>query len=151
LDARKKLSESETGLSKNIYERGVDGQGFGRIRSKGDAALFGGKSTQDMKNHLAVPGSRPLADFLPTVTLAAKNLATEMTNHNVKQKNLKGEPPITDEHVQNNRSVREMLGKRGIQPETLAPEEDLKKLERRVKGTEKKLGRTKGLPKGKRG
>lgn len=151
LEARKKLSESETELSKNIYERGVDSQGFGRIRSKGDAALFGGKSTQDMKNHLAVPGNRPLADFLPTVTLAAKNLATEMTNHNVKQKNLKGEPPITDEHVQNNRSVREMLGKRGIQPERLAPEEDLKKLERRVHKTEKKLGGTKGLPDGKKG
>ena len=150
LDARKKLSESETELSKNIYERGVDGQGFGRIRSKGDAALFGGNTTQDMKTRLAVPDTRPLADFLPTVTLAAKNLATEMTNHNVKQKDLKGEPPITDEHVQNNWSVREMLGKRGIQPETLAPEEDLRKLERRVKGTEKTLGKTKGLPKEKK-
>ncbi len=149
LDARKKLSEFETELSKNIYERGVDGQGFGRIRSKGDAALFGGKTTQDMKKHLAVPGIRPLADFLPTVTLAAKNLATEMTNHNVKQKNLQGEPPITDEHVQNNRSVREMLGGRGIKPEALPPEKDLKKLERRVKGSEKKLGKAKGLPKGK--
>ena len=151
LDARRKLSESETELSKNIYERGVDGQGFGRIRSKGDAALFGGHATQDMKDRLAVPSNRPLADFLPTVTLAAKNLAAEMTNHNVKQKDLRGEPPITDEHVQNNRSVREMLGKGGIQPEALPPEEDVKKLERRVKGNEKKLGKVKGLPKGRRG
>ena len=150
LYARKKLSESETELSKNIYERGVDGQGFGRIRSKGDAALFGGNTTQDMKNRLSVPNGRPLADFLPTVTLAAKNLATEITNHNVKQKDLHGEPPITDEHVQNNRSVREMLGKRGIQPEALPAEEDVKKLERRVKGGEKKLGKVKGLLKEKK-
>ena len=41
-----KLRESETELSRNIYERGVDERGFGRIRSKGDAALFGGKNTQ---------------------------------------------------------------------------------------------------------
>jgi len=150
LDARKKLTESETELSHNIYERGVDGQGFARIRSKGDAALFGGNNTMAMKTRLDVPDTRPLADFLPTVTLAAKNLATEMTNHNVKQNDLKGEPSITGEHVQNNRSVRDMLGDRGIKPEELPPEEDLKKLERRVSGTEKKLGKAKGLLKGKK-
>jgi len=151
LDARKKLTESETELSRNIYERGVDGQGFARIRSKGDAALFGGNNTQAMKTRLDVPSTRPLADFLPTVTLAAKNLATEMTNHNVKQNDLKGEPSISGEHVQNNKSVRDMLGDRGIKPEQLPPEEDLKKLERRVNGTEKKLGKAKGLLKGKKG
>lgn len=126
-------------MSQNIYERGVDDAGFGRIRSKGDQALFGGFTTKDMKERLRVKENRPLADFLPTLTIAAKNLATEMTNYNVEQKELYGEAPITDEHVQNNSSVREMLGQRGIKPEDLPPVEDLKKLERRVKRDEKKL------------
>ena len=95
MQAREKLKESETELSKNSYERGVDGRGFGRIRSCGDAALFGGKTTQNMKNKLSIPKNRALADFLPTVTIAAKNLATEITNHNVRQNNLRGEKPIT--------------------------------------------------------
>jgi DNA-damage-inducible protein D len=116
LQARQKLTESETELSKNIYERGVDNQGFGRIRSKGDAALFGGHTTQSMKNKLEVSGNRPLADFLPTVTIAAKNLAAEITNHNVKENDLQGEPAITGEYVQNNTSVRTILGERGIKP-----------------------------------
>lgn len=148
LQARQKLTESETELSRNIYERGVDDQGFGRIRSKGDAALFGGHTTVQMKEKLGMPISRPLADFLPTVTIAAKNLATEITNYNVRQKDLQGEPAITSEHVQNNTSVRNMLGERGILPEELAPEEDIKKLERRVKSAEKKLIKESGLPGG---
>lgn len=139
LNAREKLKESEKRLSQNIYERGVDDAGFGRIRSKGDQALFGGFTTKDMKERLKVKENRPLADFLPTLTIAAKNLATEMTNYNVEQKELYGEEPITDEHVQNNSSVREMLGQRGIKPEDLPPAEDLKKLERRVKRDEKNL------------
>jgi DNA-damage-inducible protein D len=140
LDARKRLRDSEKALSKNIYERGVDDEGFGRIRSHGDAALFGGHTTQMMKTKFGITQTRPLADFLPTLTIAAKNLATEMTNHNVQQSNLQGELAITNEHVQNNRSVRGMLGQRGIKPETLPPEEDIQKLERRVKSQEKKLG-----------
>lgn len=139
LNAREKLKESEKRLSQNIYERGVDDAGFGRIRSKGDQALFGGFTTKDMKARLGVKENRPLADFLPTLTIAAKNLATEMTNYNVEQKDLYGELPITEEHVQNNSSVREMLEQRGIKPEDLPPAEDLKKLERRVKKDEKKL------------
>ena len=138
-EARGKLRESEKRLSQNIYERGVDDAGFGRIRSRGDQALFGGKSTQDMKKKLGVSDKRPLADFLPTLTIAAKNLATEMTNYNVEEKDLQGEGAITTEHVQNNLSVREMLGTRGIKPEELPPSEDIKKLERRVKSQEKKL------------
>jgi DNA-damage-inducible protein D len=148
LQARQKLTESETELSRNIYERGVDDQGFGRIRSKGDAALFGGNTTAQMKNKLAMPSNRPLADFLPTVTIAAKNLAAEITNHNVRQNDLQGESSITSEHVQNNASVRNMLGERGIKPEELPPEEDIKKLERRVKSAEKKLIKGSELPKG---
>ena len=104
LDARKKLRESETELSRNIYERGIDDKGFGRIRSKGDAALFGGNNTLAMKQRLGMPETKPLADFLPTVTIAAKNLATEITNHNVTQRDLQGEQPITAEYVQNNRA-----------------------------------------------
>ena len=139
LQARQKLTESETELSKNIYERGVDDQGFGRIRSKGDAALFGGNTTKEMKQKLNMPANRPLADFLPTVTIAAKNLATEITNHNVNENDMQGEDAITSEHVQNNSSVRNMLDERGIKPEELPPEEDLKKLERRVKSSDKKM------------
>lgn len=139
LEAREKLKEAEKTLSQNIYERGIDEPGFGRIRSKGDQALFGGHCTQTMKSKYGITQSRPLADFLPTLAIAAKNLATEMTNHNVSQDDLHGETAITDEHVQNNQSVRAMLGQRGIKPENLPPEEDLKKLERRVKSEEKKL------------
>lgn len=147
LDARQKLTESETKLSQNIYERGVDEQGFGRIRSKGDAALFGGNSTQTMKEKLSVPKSRALADFLPTVTIAAKNLATEITNFNVESNDLQGETSISEEHVQNNKSVREMLKQRGIKPEELPPAEDLQKLKRRVTSANKKLIKQSALPK----
>lgn len=148
LEAREKLRESEKTLSQNIYERGVDDSGFARIRSKGDSALFGGHSTMAMKNKYGIIESRSLADFLPTLTIAAKNLATEMTNHNVVKEDLKGEGSITEEHVQNNLSVRDMLGARGIKPENLLPEEDVMKLERHVKSEEKKLVKQSGkLPK----
>jgi len=144
LEAREKLRESEKTLSQNIYERGVDDAGFGRIRSNGDAALFGGFTTQAMKQKYGITEARPLADFLPTLTIAAKNLATEMTNHNVLDANLNGEPSITNEHVQNNQSVRDMLKQRGIKPETLPPEKDIKKLERLIKSEEKKLVKQSG-------
>ena len=143
-EARGRLRESEKRLSQNIYERGVDDAGFGRIRSKGDCALFGGFTTKQMKERLGVQEKRPLADFLPTLTIAAKNLATEMTNYNVEEKDLQGEPAITGEHIQNNLSVRDMLGQRGIKPEGLPPSEDIKKLERRVKSQEKKLASLSG-------
>ena len=136
LNTRERLRASEKQLSRNIYERGVDDKGFGRIRSKGDCALFGGLTTEQMKKRLGIK-SGALADFLPTLTIAAKNLATEMTNYNVEQKDLYGEADITAEHVQNNRSVRGMLGKRGIKPENLPPAEDIKKVERKVVKDEK--------------
>jgi len=139
LETRDKLKAAEKQLSQNIYERGVDDKGFGRIRSKGDTALFGGHTTEDMKNRLGIKSNRPLADFLPTLTIAAKNLATEMTNYNVETKNLHGEQPITQEHIENNAGVREMLEKRGIKPENLPPDEDIKKLERRVAAEEKQI------------
>ena len=138
LQLREQLKTSEKRLSQNIYERGVDDRGFGRIRSKGDQALFGGNTTEEMKKKYNVK-NRPLADFLPPVTIAAKNLATEMTNLNVEDNNLHGEVPITAEHVQNNRSVRSMLEQRGIRPEALPPVEDIKKIERRVKSEAKRL------------
>jgi len=145
-DARERLKESENALSRNLFERGVDEKGFARIRSKGDAALFGGKATQQMKTILAVPAGRPLADFLPTVTIAAKNLANEITNHNVTERDLQGEQSITREHTQNNTTVRSMLVERGIKPEALPAAEDLKKLERRVKSAEKKMIEDSALP-----
>ena len=138
LNTRERLRASEKQLSRNIYQRGVDDRGFGRIRSKGDYALFGGLSTDQMKRRLGIK-SGALADYLPTLTIAAKNLATEMTNYNVEQKDLYGEASITAEHVQNNRSVRGMLGQRGIKPEELPPAEDIKKVERRVAKDEKDM------------
>ena len=145
IEKREELRASEKRLSQNIYERGVDDKGFARIRSKGDAALFGGYNTEQMKKRLGVK-SGALADHLPQVTIAAKNLATEMTNFNVEAKDLQGEPSITTEHVQNNRTVRAMLTERGIKPELLPPAEDIKKVERRVVKEEKLLGAGQTLP-----
>ena len=110
---------------------------------RGDQALFGGFTTKQMKEHLGVQEKRPLADFLPTLTIAAKNLATEMTNYNVEEE-LQGETAITIEHVENNMSVRDMLGQRGIKPENLPASEDIRKLEHRVKREEKKLAKQSG-------
>ena len=138
LKTRDRLRASEKQLSRNIYQRGVDDRGFGRIRSKGDFALFGGLTTEQMKRRLGIK-SGALADYLPTLTIATKNLATEMTNYNVEQKDLYGETDITAEHMQNNRSVRGMLGQRGIKPENLPPAEDIKKVERRVAKNEKEM------------
>jgi len=143
LQAREKLAATETELSKNIYERGVDNKGFANIRSKGDWALFGGLTTSTMKKKLGIPENRPLADFLPTITITAKQLATEITNFNVKQHDMKGEARITDEHVKNNKDVRGLLGKSGIKPEQLPAEEDIKKLERRVKSADKGIEKKK--------
>ncbi len=148
--ARGRLRESEKRLSQNIYERGVDDSGFARIRSKGDQALFGGYTTKEMKTKLGVKDNRPLADFLPTLTMAAKNLATEMTNYNVEEKDLQGENAITTEHVQNNTGIRQMLGERGIKPEELPAAGDIKKLERRNRTQDRKieeLGRFRGKQK----
>ena len=143
LEAREKLTATETELSQLIYEKGVDNKGFAKIRSKGDCALFGGHNTTEMKRKLGIPDNRPLADFLPTITIKAKDLATEITNFNVKKNNtLYGEKAITDEHVKNNKEVRELLGKSGIKPEELPPEEDIKKLARRVKTNEKEIAKS---------
>ncbi len=137
--AREKLSKSEKKLSGIIYERGVDNAGFANIRSKGDQALFGGFSTNDMKRKLAIPNSRPLADFLPTLTIKAKDFATELTSHNVTDKDLKGETQITKEHIENNRAVRKMLLDRGVKPEQLPSSEDVKKVQRRIDSEEKRV------------
>lgn len=132
INIREKLSQSEKVLSGILYERGVDEKGFANIRSKGDNALFGGFNTRDMKRKLMVPDNRPLADFLPTLTIQAKNLATGLTSHNVIEKDLKGESSITEEHVDNNTAVRKMLLERGVKPETLPPAEDVDKVKRRI-------------------
>jgi DNA-damage-inducible protein D len=137
IHAREKLAETETELSKSIYERGVDSKGFANIRSKGDWALFGGNSTSNMKKKLKIPENRPLADFLPTITITAKQLAAEITNFNVKQNDIRGESPISEEHIKNNKDVRGLLEKSGIKPEDLPAEEDIKKLEQRVKSATK--------------
>jgi len=138
LKAREKLSRTEKQLSGVLYERGVDNQGFAIIRSKGDQALFR-LSTMQLKKKMGVPDSRPVADFLPTVSIKAKDLAAEMTSVNVQSKNLKGQTPIEKEHIDNNLAVREMLTKRGIVPENLPPADDVKKLQRKLESDEKKM------------
>ncbi len=136
--AREKLSQTEKQLSGILYERGVDNQGFAVIRSKGDQALFR-LNTQMLKKKMGVPASRPVADFLPTISIKAKDLAAEMTGLNVQNKDLKGQNMIEKEHIDNNQAVRDMLTKRGIVPENLPPAEDVKKLQRKLDGDEKKL------------
>lgn len=142
VEAREKLSRTEKKLSGVLYERGVDGQGFAIIRAQGDQALFGGNSTTDMKQRLKVPASRPLADFLPTLTIKAKDFAAELTRHNVIDKDLKGQQKISGEHVANNRAVRKILGERGVQPELLPPDPDVKKVQRKLASEEKKALKT---------
>jgi DNA-damage-inducible protein D len=141
--AREKLSKSEKKLSGIIYERGVDEKGFAVIRSKGDAALFGGFSTNDMKRKMGVAANRPLADFLPTLTIKAKDFAAELTSHNVIEKDLKGDTSISKEHIDNNRAVRKILNERGVKPEQLPAAEDVKKLQRKLKAEKEKF--TKGI------
>lgn len=139
LTAREKLSQSEKKLSGIIFERGVDNKSFAIIRSKGDQALFGGKTTNDMKRILLVPANRPLADFLPTLTIKAKDFATELTSHNVVDKDLKGDAQITKEHIDNNLAIRKILHDRGVKPEQLPAAEDVKKVERRLDSEERKI------------
>lgn len=137
--ARKKLTETEKELSKILYERGVDNQGFARIRSKGDQALFGGNNTNQIKVKLCIPTNRPLADFLPTIIIKAKDFANEITNFNVQKEDMKGETTITNEHIKNNKAVRKLLLDRNIKPEELPAEEDIQKLERRLTSENKKM------------
>ncbi len=139
ITAREKLSKTEKKLSGVIYERGVDNKGFGIIRSKGDQALFGGFSTNDMKRKLAVPRGKALADFLPTLTIKAKDFATELTSHNVIEKDLHGESPIAEEHIDNNAAVRRMLNERGVKPERLPAAEDTGKVKRKLESEKKKV------------
>ena len=136
--ARIKLQETERKLSGILYERGVNDQTFAVIRSKGDQALFR-LSTNMMKRKMGMPQSRPLADFLPTISIKAKDFAAEMTSVNVQTKDLQGETAITKEHIDNNAAVRKMLTERGIIPENLPPAEDVKKVERRLASEEKKM------------
>jgi len=138
IKARTKLQETERKLSGILYERGVNDRTFAVIRSKGDQALFR-LSTNMMKQRMGTPQSRPLADFLPTISIKAKDFAAEMTSVNVQTKDLKGEASITREHVDNNAAVRKMLTERGIIPENLPPAEDVKKVERRLASEQKKM------------
>jgi DNA-damage-inducible protein D len=136
--AREKLSQTEKQLSGVLYERGVNEQGFAIIRSKGDQALFR-LTTQQLKKKMGVPESRPVADFLPTISIKAKDLAAEMTGLNVQSKDLTGQAPIENEHVDNSAAVRRMLLSRGIQPENLPPAGDIKKVQRKLSSEEKQV------------
>lgn len=136
--AREKLSQTEKQLSGILYERGVDSQGFAIIRSKGDQALFR-LNTQMLKKKMGIPDNRPVADFLPTISIKAKDLAAEMTGLNVQSKDLTGQSKIEKEHIDNNSAVRDMLNKRGIIPENLPIAEDVKKLQRKLDSDAKKI------------
>ena len=138
LTAREKLSQSEKKLSAIIFERSVTEKDFALIRSKGDAALFGGLTTADMKRKFQVPDNRPLADFLSTLIIRAKDFTTELTSHNVLEKDLSGEEAISQEHIDNNLATREILLKRGVKPENLPPAEDVHKVKRRLNTEQKK-------------
>lgn len=138
VQAREKLSHTEKQLSGILYERGVDSQGFAIIRSKGDQALFR-LNTQQLKKKMHIPDNRPVADFLPTISIKAKDLAAEMTGLNVQSKDLKGQGGIEKEHIDNSQAVRDMLTKRGIVPENLPAAEDVKKVQRKLNSDEKKL------------
>jgi DNA-damage-inducible protein D len=144
--ARARLAESEKGLSLVIFERLGEGESFARIRSQGDQALFGGISTREMKKRFGVPDARPLADFLPTITIKAKDFANEITIHNTKERDLRTEPAIAREHVHNSSEVRRALGKRGIRPEKLEAGEDVKKVARRLAGEQHQLPRSSRRP-----
>ena len=137
LKARKKLTETEKELSSIIFQQTGGNKNFALIRSKGDTAFFGGKSTRDMKI-IWKTGSKPIADFMPTILLKAKDFATEITIHNAKEKQMRTESQISNEHVTNNKSVRQTLISRGITPEKLPPAEDIKKVERKVESQKKK-------------
>lgn len=141
LNARQKLTLSEKELSELIFEKTGNDKNFGIIRSKGDQALFGGKNTSQMKMRLGVPENRPLADFLPTIVIKAKDFATEITVFNTKDKGLSSERSISSEHIKNNVGVRKLLLDRKIIPENLPPEEDIKKLERRVNSETKNIAK----------
>ena len=135
--ARAKLQETERKLSGVLYERGVNDKSFAVIRSKGDQALFR-LNTATLKRRMGIPEKRPLADFLPTISIKAKDFAAEMTSVNVQTKDLQGESRISQEHIANNAAVRDMLVQRGIVPENLPPAEDVKKVERRLASEQKK-------------
>lgn len=137
LKARAKLAETEKVLSGVLYERGVSNNDFAIIRSKGDQALFN-LNTSMLKKKMGVPSQKPLADFLPTISIKAKDFAAEMTSVNVQAKELSGVKPIEEEHIDNNAAVRKMLKERGIVPENLPPAEDVKKIERRLKSEDTK-------------
>ncbi|OMQ12247.1 DNA damage-inducible protein D [[Flexibacter] sp. ATCC 35103] len=136
--AREKLTQTEKQLSGILFERGVDNKGFGIIRSKGDQALFR-LSTLQLKKKMGIPDNRPVADFLPTISIKAKDLAAEMTGLNVQSKDLKGQNKIENEHIENNKAVRNMLTQRGIVPENLPPAEDVKKIQRKLDSDDKKV------------
>jgi DNA-damage-inducible protein D len=138
---REKLTHTEKEFSRLIYEAGIDSTGFARIRNNDDTAFFGGKSTKEMKQKLKIPDSRVLADFLPSITIKAKDFATEITNFNIQKNNLIKEATISSEHIKNNKKVCGLLLDEGIRPENLPPSEDIQKLKRRLESESKKLAK----------
>jgi len=146
VQAREKLKHTEKELSTLIYEQTGNDRNFGLIRSKGDGALFG-RTTQQMKDKWGIKSNKPLADHMPTILLKAKDFATEITIFNAKENKMKTEREISSEHITNNKTVRNTLISRGITPENLSPEEDVKKVERKLLSDEKKVVKKGGFSK----
>jgi DNA-damage-inducible protein D len=143
---RYELREAERIFSEELYQRGIDNEGFARVRSKGDEALFN-HTTKEMKNKLDIPEKykdRPLADFLHPALVTAKKLAVQVSNIAIKQKNLQGEKQITEQHVSSNTSIRDVfIQEAGVKPEDLPPSEDIKIVESRLKKDVKSIVKTK--------
>lgn len=137
LEARRKLAKTEKRFSQVMRRRNVSSQGMAEIRSAGDKELFGGRDTSEMKQIYDIEDHKPLSDVMPTVGIRAKDLATEMTSVNTERRNLRGKHPIKEEHVNNNIEVRDTLERRGIYLEDMPPEEDTKKVERKMKSKRK--------------
>ncbi|MCD4668736.1 MAG: DNA damage-inducible protein D [Sulfurimonas sp.] len=151
VQARQKLTQTEKELLKVIFEQTGRDKNFALIRSKGDQALFN-CTTAQMKVKYKIKPTKPLADFIPTILLKAKDFATEITIHNARENSMSSENQISQEHIVNNKAVRDTLISRGITPENLPAEEDVKKVERKLNTQNKKalknidiITKTKGI------
>jgi DNA-damage-inducible protein D len=142
LESRKKLKNTESKIESTLYERGMKlPVEFATFKNRHIESLYGGMTTQDLKRRKNIPQGRALADFDTDVELKAKDFALAMTDHNIKEKNLRNKYDMTEEVVKNSKATRQTLLSRGIRPENLKAEEDLKMIESRRKKELKSLNK----------
>ncbi len=140
LDARAKLRETESKIESTVYERGIKYPvEFATFKNKHIEALYGGISASQLKKIRKIPPKRSLADFDSHVELKAKDFALAMTDHNIKEKDIRGKEAMNTEVVKNSRETRQALLNRGIKPEHIKPEEDLKLVESRKNKEAKRI------------